>query len=131
MICTKFEAAKLRNELRRTGKSFSFVRSSLNSYGEPIAGPAIPVVTITALYHETSGSIEITMGDTTQVRTQKIPMLLCLYDGLYVGGKCLLKPNDWVEFNGKKYSVQGVTNVQEWNIIADISLKVIDDGNNA
>ena len=29
--------------------------------------------------------------------------------------------------NGKKYKVTGIVNIQEWNILGDISLEVVDN----
>lgn len=129
MICTKFEAAKVRSQLRRMGKDISFFRSSKDKHGQPTGDNADYILTTTCLYHEQNSSIQLTTGDTTTTRTKKIPALLCLYGSL-VGddGEVMLKPNDMTQFNGKLYKVQGVVNVQEWNIVADISLEVVDDG---
>ena len=49
-------------------------------------------------------------------------MILCLYDN------DILKINDFVIINNKTFKVTGVTNIQEWNIICDISLEVVDNG---
>lgn len=129
MICTKFEAAKLRNQLRKMGNDISFFRSSKDKHGQPTGDNADYILTTICLYHEQNSNIQLTTGDTTTTRTKKIPMLLCLYSSLIGNdGEIALRPNDMTQFNGKLYKVQGVVNVQEWNIIADISLEVVDDG---
>lgn len=129
MICTKFEAAKLRNELRRTGREVTFLRPAVDEYGQPVPNEFDEILSVVVLYHESNSNIHITTGDTTQVRNKKIPMLLCLYNSV-VGddGKLIVKPNDIVILNDKRFEVQGLENIQEWNIIVDISLGVIDIG---
>ena len=87
---------------------------------------------IMGIYHELNNPIRMFMDDTTRVRnskntTGKIPMILCLYDDVIKSG---LEIGDYTILNDKKFKVNGVVNVQEWNIIADISLEAIDDGNN-
>ena len=123
MINTKFEAYKLKRELKRSGIDYEFKRYGLNSFGEPVGKPAI-IGTIQGLYHEQNSNIQITTGDTTQVRTKKIPMILCLYDD---AASLALQVGDLLEINKKQFKVTGVTNIQEWSIISDISLEVIDN----
>lgn len=124
MINTKFEAYKLKRELKRSGLEFTFKRKSVNEFGEPI-NELVVVCSIVGIYHEENSNIEITTNETTQVRTKKIPMILCLFSEAAFD---LLKIGDILEFNGKTYTLTGIVNVQEWNIIADVSLEVIDDG---
>lgn len=122
MVNTRFEAYKINRELKRSGIDYEFKRSGTNRFGEP-TGEMETVATVRGLYHEQNSNIQITTGDTTQVRTKKIPMVLCLYEdtvSLVVG--------DEVVINGKKFQVTGVVNVQEWSIVGDISLEVVDDG---
>ncbi len=124
-MTTKFEAAKLKRELKMSGINYEFKRLKVNDFGEPIPGVNEVVATIKGLYHEQNSNIQITTGDTTQVRTKKIPMVLCLYDGAALAA---LKVGDVVEINSKTFKMTGVVNIQEWNIIADISLEVVDNG---
>lgn len=122
MINTKFEAYKVRRELKRSGTDYEFKRAKLNAFKEStkeleLAGK------LRGLYHEQSSHVSVTTGETTQTRTKKVPMILCLYDDAKS-----LKLGDVVKINSKELKVTGVTNIQEWNIIADISLEVVDDG---
>lgn len=124
MINTQFEAYKIKRELKRSGIDYEFKRFSVNSFGEP-AGEPIIVGTIRGLYHEQNSNVQITTGDTTQVRTKKIPMILCLYND---AASLVLQVGDELKINNKTLKVTGVVNIQEWNIIADISLEVVDNG---
>lgn len=74
--------------------------------------------------NEQNSSVQVTTGDTTQVRTKKIPMILCLYED---AASLVLQVGDELKINNKTLKVTGVVNIQEWNIIADISLEVVDN----
>lgn len=124
MINTTFEAYKIKRELKRSGIELEFKRAKLNDFKEPTKDSTL-VGKLTCLYHEQNSTVKITTGDTTQVRTKKIPMLLCLYEDV---DKLKLQVGDLVKINSKTYKVTGVVNIQEWNIIADISLEVTDIG---
>lgn len=121
MINTKFESYKLRREIKKVGKEYEFKRAKKNEYKEPTEEKEV-VAKISGLYHEQNSKISITTGETTQTRNKKIPMILCLYEEAK-----LLKVGDVVEINSKKFNVTGVVNIQEWNIISDISLEVVDE----
>ena len=122
MINTKFEIYKLQRELKRNGISCVFKRYTNNEFGETDHTHENVVCTIKCLYHEQNSNIQITTGETTQVRTKKIPMLLCLYEDT-----TLLKPGDFIVLNEKVFKVIGIVNIQEWNLIGDISLEVVDN----
>ena len=124
MINTQFEAYKIKRELKRSGIDYEFKRSGVNDFGEPVGEPAV-VGTIRGLYHEQNSSVQVTTGDTTQVRTKKIPMILCLYED---AASLVLQVGDELKINNKTLKVTGVVNIQEWSIIADISLEVVDVG---
>ena len=124
-INSSFEMYKLKRLLKRNGNEYEIIRAGTNPFGEPDASYQETIGTINGLYHEESVDIQVVTGDTTQTRTKKSPMILCTYeDAAYVD----LKINDLIVINEKTFKVTGVVNIQEWSIIADISLEVIDDG---
>lgn len=123
MINTQFEAYKIKRELKRSGIDYEFKRYDVNDFGEPVGEPTV-VGTIRGLYHEQNSSVQVTTEDTTQVRTKKIPMILCLYED---AASLVLQVGDELKINNKTLKVTGVVNIQEWNIIADISLEVVDN----
>lgn len=124
MINTRFEAYKLKRELKRSGIDYEFQRLGVNDFDEPDDEPTV-VGSLKGLYHEQNSNIEITTGDTTRVRTKKIPMILCLFDDVT---SLALKIDDFLFINKKKFKVTGIVNIQEWSIISDISLEVVDGG---
>ena len=124
MINTKFEVYKIQRELNRSGIVVDFLRQETNKFKEPIGEPK-KIGSILCIYHEQNGCIKISTGDTTQVRTKKVPMLLCLYSNV---SQVNVQVGDQVKLNGKTFNVTGVVNIQEWNLVADISLEVVDVG---
>ena len=124
MVNKRFEAYKVKRELKRSGIDYRFERYKKNEFNEN-TDDIIFVGVIKGLYHEQNSSISISTGDTTQIRSKKIPMILCLYED---AASLVLQVGDIVKINSKKLKVTGVTNIQEWNIIADITLEVIDNG---
>ena len=126
MINTKFEAYKIKRELKRSGINYEFKRTKKNDFGEPIDedNPVI-IGKLKGLYHEQNGAVIIMRGDTTQVRSKKVPMILCMYEDT---ARLVLQVGDIVKINSKTFKVTGVTDIQEWNLISDISLEVIDNG---
>lgn len=124
MINKQFEAYKVKREIKRSGTEYTFVRNETNEFGEPTSD-ITTLGSIKGLYHEQNSNVAVTTGDTTQTRTKKIPMVLCLWDDV---SPMVLKVGDTTTINGKVFKVTGVTNIQEWGIIADISLEIVDDG---
>ena len=135
MINKEFEVYKVKREIKRSGTNYEFRRNILNKFGEPIGEPMV-IGRLFGLYHEENGSIQITTGETTRSRSKKVPMILCLYGDAASLGWCNpdvpadgrgVMVGDNVIINGKTFVVTGVVNISEWNIIADISLEVIDN----
>ena len=124
MISTQFEVYKIKRELKRSGIDYEFKRTEKDEFGEPTDELNV-VGKLRGLYHEQNSSIQITTGDTTQTRTKKVPMILCLYED---AASLVLQIGDIVKINAKTLKVTGVTNIQEWNLISDISLEVVDNG---
>lgn len=118
----KMEKAKLCRELKRSGKEYKIYRKGKNEFGEPDDEPK-EVGALLAIYHESNGYVSKSLGDTTSYRSKKQPMLLCLYEDA-----TFLLIGDVVIINEKEMLVTGVTNIQEWGIIGDVSLEVFDNG---
>ena len=120
---TRFEAYKIQRELKRSGIEFEFERLGKNEFGESNE-EVTKSFKIKGLYHEQNGYITITKREAAKTRTKKTPMILCLYEDVVKSG---LQIGDRVRMNNKTFKVNGIVNVQEWNIISDISLEFIDE----
>lgn len=121
---TKFEAYKIKRELKRSGVPFTFFRNGVNEFGEQDDTVGVQIATIVGLYHEQSVRIEERVGDSSVTRTKKVPVILCMFPEASI-----LQRGDVLVYNGKRYKVIGVANIQEWGIVADINLEVFDNGN--
>lgn len=124
MVNNKFEVYKVKRELKRSGQDYKFVRPMANKFGEP-SDEQNEIGTLRGMYHEQNEHIMVSMSETTQVRTKKIPSILCLYED---AASLDLVIGDRVKINGKTMKVTGVVNIQEWSLIADVSLEVVDSG---
>jgi hypothetical protein len=130
MINTRFELYKLRRELKRNGKDYTFRRRKLNKFNEPI-GELEDVLTIRCLYHEVSSFKTTSTGDSSTTVTEKQPMLLCAVEDVKDSG---LEAGDFIEVDDSVYGDKkvlrfvGIVDIQNYGIIADISLEVVDDG---
>ena len=121
MINKQFEAYKIKREIRRSGETYTFMRPSLNEFGEP-GGDETEVGSLRGLYHEQNSNVQLTTGDTTQIRTKKLPMILCIYED----AKTLnLQLGDKLYLNDRILKVVSLVNIQEWNIIGDLSLEEV------
>lgn len=135
MINTRFEAYKLRREIRRSGTDFTFRRhSGVNDFGEP-TGDFVEVATIRGIYHETNAYVTQTVGDAATTRTKKQPMILCLMDDFRDSGvvegdvvEMLLRASESLS---KAFSFVACVDVQEWGIVADLSLRGVEDDGSA
>ena len=126
----KFEAYKVSREVKRNGETYLFERPKKNEFQE-ITKETDSIGSIKALYHEENAYIQLFGTDANLSRNKKIPMLLCVMDelnGLELNGTQGLKVKDIVRIGTKTYSVNGIRDIQNWGIIADISLDVLDEG---
>ena len=129
LINKRFEAYKVKRAISLNGQTYAFHRPIRNEAGEPDGLSIEPVVSIKALYHEENQHIQVLCEGTTTNRQKKIPMLLCLWSDLHDEyGVSKLEIGDEVTINQKQFLVNGAVNIQEWNIISDISLEVQDNG---
>lgn len=145
MINNKFCLYQVQREIKRNGTTMEFYRRELNEFGEPSDEPVL-YCTLKGLYHEHNphmlDSYKILTGQTLGSYTgDKFPQLMVPYKDFWIeetivdeetGEEIVIKKNvqkgDEVNFNGRILRVTGVSNVQEWNLLYDISFEEVDDG---
>lgn len=127
MINTKFELYKVKREIKRSGTQYTFNHPTKNKYGELDKDNTQPIGEISGIYHERSSNmyISITTQDAAQVRSKKEHMILCTWEDVT---KLQLEVGDITIINNKCFNVTGVSNIQEWNLVAEINLEVVDNG---
>ena len=140
MVNNRFVLYQIKREIRRNPTKFQFFRRELNKFGEP-TGEIEVLREYTGLYHEHAPHMldtyriltNQTNGDT---RTEKTPQLIVPYEDFYFKNNSgetewrEVKVNDEILLNGRLCRVTGVLNVQEWNLLMDISFEEVDEGGN-
>lgn len=111
-------------EIERTGSNYTFKRNNKNEFGEETEEKQ-EVCSVKALYHATKGYATRMIGESSIVITKGMPMLLCVKDEM----SDKIMKGDIVEVNGCKHVVSDKNNVNEYNILYDISLEVVLNGN--
>lgn len=115
-----FQLNKVRRFINTYGQIFRFDKPGKNEFGEPNGETVSHEVK--GVFHETSGFasgyVAKTSGDSTTVRTKPDTMLLALWES--VGS---LQRQDKLTFNDKTYKVNEITNLQQANLVAEISLE--------
>lgn len=125
-----FTLSKIKRLLEISGQDYEVLRRELNEYGEPQEEGSI--YTIRGILHPTVGYISTSLSEGSLTRSKPSNQILTLWkeipSPLYISGKDL-RAQDIIKVNDKTYRVSGVSNLGEFNLIADISLEVIDEWN--
>lgn len=116
MISDQFQLYKVRRLIQVNGKVYDFFRQPKNGFGELTSGEPEHLC-MRGIYHETTRYLSLITSDSTTIRKQASPMILCTWEDAKT-----LKQEDQVKFNNKLYVVSGIKDVTELQIIADISL---------
>lgn len=121
----EFEKAKVKVALNRNGEVFTFRRMKENEFGEKSKEFDENVnITLKGIYHEQAGYVQKVVSDETITRSKKQPMILCLLEDTKE-----LKSKDILVIRDIEYELVKITDVQNLGVIADISLEVVDNGN--
>lgn len=119
MFSDKFQLHKVRRLIHTNGLVYDFVRPTKNEFGEfsdENTADALHI-SVRGMYHETSSYLSQTASDSTTIRKQVSPMILCTWENAK-----MLKQNDRLKIHDKLYTISGVKDIAESQVIADISL---------
>ena len=118
------ELHKVEREIRTHGTSYTFQRDTLDEYKEP-TGQVEEITTVCGLFHITKGYSTRKTSEGTETHSKSQPMLMMKHSD-----SVSIKNGDFVLINSNKYIVVEKNNIQELNIIVDVSLEIVLDGNN-
>lgn len=118
------ELTKVRREIETHGEEYTFFRNVLNKDGEP-TGEAKQILSARGLFHVLKGYASRETSDATETHEKGQPALLCAWEDTTD-----IKNKDYTTINGQRYNVVAKNNIQEYNIVADISMEVFLNGNN-
>lgn len=106
-------------EITKNGSTYTVKRSKVDKYEEPTQ-EVEEVTTLRGLFHISKGFITKNTSDGSQTKTKGQPMILALWE------ECeTIRNGDFVVINGNTYKITDKNNIEEYNIIADISLEVV------
>lgn len=150
----EFELHKVRREIQRHGNEYEFYRNKKNEYGEPV-GESDRVCVIKGIYHEERGYVSLKVQDGANIKSKPEPQILCVirqgddgYDegflvpfeveeeDIVINGEDedktdydvserILKQGDIVYIGLQVYKVINITDIQNYGIIANISLELV------
>jgi hypothetical protein len=113
-----FEANKLRRLIRVQGVSYTFFHPKENEFGEALEKAV--ETQVHGVLHSTSQYISVTHAESASVQEKNSPMILALFEEAKN-----IQQGDYTVINDTRYNVTAVSNVAEWNVIADISLEAV------
>lgn len=138
MVNKNFVLYQVKREIKRNGTEMEFYRRKKNEYGEP--SEPILLCKYKGFYHEHAAHMldtyrVLTTDTPNRYRTEKSPQLIVPYEDFYfknedTGEIIGVEMGDEVNFNGRTLRVTGVLNIQEWNLLMDISFEEVDTGGN-
>lgn len=120
----KMELHKVLREIQIHGTEYMFFRKSVDDYGED-KEETKQIAEIKGLFHVTKGYVTRSVQDGTETHSKGQPILMIAYED--VGS---IQMGDFIVVNGNTYKVVEKNNIQEYNIVIDISLELIIDGRN-
>lgn len=113
------EQKAIEREITRNGSTYIVKRNKVDKYGEPTQ-EVEEVTTLRGLFHISKGFVTKNTSDGSQTKTKGQPMILALLE------ECATIQNgDFVIINSNIYKITDINNIEEYNIIADISLEVV------
>lgn len=115
----RYELYRVEREIQIHGNMFTVLRDVLDQRGEKTGKTEIKNV-VKGLYHVSMGYVRETIADGTITKERGEPKVLVTFeDSKKVFG------GDIFEINNKRYVVSDINNIQEYNIVCDISLKEV------
>ena len=109
-----FEANKIARLIKVQGASYVFKRDTLNNFKEP-TGETMDTC-INGVFHEQIQHITVT----ATVRQKMSSYILALYTDTKD-----IQQGDYVYIDGRKYLVNGINNISNWDVAVDISLEEV------
>ena len=113
-----FEANKIARLIKVQGASYVFKRDILNNFKEP-TGETLDTC-INGVFHEQIQHITVTGTDAATVRQKMSSYILALYADAKD-----LQQGDYVYIDHRKYLVNGLNNISNWDVAIDISLEEV------
>lgn len=123
MFDEKTTLHRVEQQIAWRGHLFSVLRPKMNEFNEK-SNELEEVAEIKGIFHNgASNHVVVVIVDSGQAQEKGSPYILTTW---FNGSQ--VKKDDRITINGISYKVTGINNINEYNILADISLEVILDG---
>ena len=119
MQVPNFLLHRIEIDIKFHGVDYTFLKYGKDKFGQPSEQPTEQIV-LKGIYHESNSYIKTTGSEASEISTKKNPMILCLFE---YGNK--VQQGDFVYIRGDKYKVSGVLDIQNYSVVADISLEEV------
>lgn len=121
----KMELLKVMREITVHGTEYEVVRMIKDEYGED-TGKSESIGTFKSLFHESVGNMRnASISDGTTTHGKAVSKVLLSWEDTKP-----VQNGDFFLINSNKYKVIEKSNVQEYNILCDITLELVLNGNN-
>ena len=120
-----FELHKVLREIQIHGTDCILLRKKVDKYGEPTKEEPEQIAKVQGLFHVSKGYVTQSIQDGTKTHRKGQPMLMVAYENTRD-----IRTDDFLIINENKYKVVEKYNIQEYNIVTDISLELVLDGRN-
>lgn len=121
-IGKSFQLNKISRLIKSQGEEFTFKRFKKNEFNESIPDD-FDEIKIVGVYHEINSQVIETTSEGTSIKTKPQPRILCMPDQ---GSK--VERGDMLEHKGIKFKVIEPANLLLYDICADISMVVVENG---
>lgn len=118
------ELYKVKREIQMHGEEYTVYKQKTDKYGE-ITSDIEEIQKVSGLFHITKGYTAQTVSDGTKVRAKSQPMLMVCMEGSEQ-----IENGMFVMINDNRYNIVDKNNIQEYNMVVDLSLELIQDGRN-
>ncbi len=120
----QIELNKVKREIKTHGRSYEVKRTILNKYGED-TDEQQSITEVQGLFHTEKGYITKSISDGSKTHSKGQPKLMVSYSD-----SVDIKNGDLIQINENIYKVIEKNNIQEFNIVCDISMELVLNGNN-
>lgn len=118
MRTPKFERNKMRRFILTNGACYIFKRDEVDDYKEPTG--AVSETTVRGVFHQHISHVALVGSDAASVPSKQTPYIMVLYDETLD-----IRIGDYTIIDGIRYNVNGLNDINHWNVVTDISLEAV------
>lgn len=118
------ELHKVKREIQIYGDEYTVYKQKTDSYGETTSDIE-EIQKVSGLFHITKGYTAQTISDGTRIKAKAQQMLMvCMEDSKQI------ENGMFIVVNNNRYNIVDKNNIQEYNIVVDLSLELVQNGRN-